>query len=64
MTLEPRPIARLNASDVARLLAVSERRVREIPAAELPYVALTEHGRRRYVESDVLAYLERRTVRT
>jgi len=53
----------LNAAEVARRLAVNVRRVRLIPARELPYVQLAASGTRKYAEHDVAEYLERRTVR-
>ena len=53
----------LSAAEVAGRLAVNVRRVRMIPARELPYVQLAASGTRRYAEPDVAAYLERRTVR-
>lgn len=53
----------LHASEVAKLLRVSTRRVRMIPAAELPFVQLEVKGRRAYFSQDVAAYVERRTVR-
>jgi hypothetical protein len=53
----------LSARDVARRLGVTERRVRLIPPAELPYIALTVGGWRRYSLEDLERYLARRTVR-
>lgn len=53
----------LTASEVAERLRVTARRVRMIPARELPYRQLEARGRRQYVESDVAAYVERRTQR-
>jgi len=54
----------LRAEDVAARLRISARRVRMIPAYELPYLQLTALGVRRYRPSDVARYLERRTVRS
>jgi hypothetical protein len=54
---------RLTARDVARRLGVGERRVRLIPPDELPYLALTAGGRRRYAPEDVERFLARRIVR-
>jgi len=53
----------LSAAEVASRLAVNVRRVRMIPARELPYVQLAASGTRRYEARDVAEYLERRTVR-
>lgn len=53
----------LRADEVAARLRVSSRRVRQIPARELPYMQLEARGRRAYAERDVAAYLDRRTVR-
>jgi hypothetical protein len=53
----------MRAEEVAQRLNVSARRVRMIPARELPYVQLEARGRRAYAERDVAEYLERRTVR-
>jgi hypothetical protein len=53
----------MRADEVAARLRVSSRRVRMIPAAELPYVQLEARGRRAYAARDVSAYLDRRTVR-
>ena len=55
--------ALLRADEVAGRLRVSSRRVRQIPADQLPYVQLEARGRRAYAERDVADYLERRTVR-
>jgi hypothetical protein len=55
--------ALLRADEVAERLRVSSRRVRQIPADQLPYVQLEARGRRAYAERDVAEYLERRTVR-
>jgi hypothetical protein len=54
----------LRADEVARRLQVTARRVRMIPASELPYLQLEARGRRAYREPDVADYLERRTVRS
>jgi len=54
----------LSAAEVAQRLAVNVRRVRLIPARELPYVQLAAAGTRKYTEADVATYLERRTVRS
>ena len=54
----------LRADEVAARLGVSSRRVRMIPAHELPYVQLEARGIRTYRASDVAAYLEARTVRS
>lgn len=54
----------LKASEVARRLGVSSRRVRQISARELPYLQLASSGTRKYAAGDVAAYLERRTVRS
>lgn len=54
----------LRAEEVAERLRVSARRVRLIPATELPYLQLETRGRRGYAARDVDAYLERRTVRS
>jgi len=53
----------LSSQEVARLIRRTPRRVRQIPARELPYRQLEARGRREYLEDDVAAYLERRTVR-
>ena len=53
----------LRADEVAGRLGVTARRVRMIPAHELPYVQLEARGARKYAERDVLEYVERRTVR-
>ena len=53
----------LRADDIAARLRMSPRRVRLIPAHELPYVQLETRGERRYRPDDVDAYLEHRTVR-
>lgn len=53
----------IRADELAARLRVSSRRLRMIPASELPYVQLESRGRRAYAEPDVAAYLERRTVR-
>lgn len=55
----------ISAEEVAHRLGGkwSSRRVRMIPASELPYVQLEARGRRAYVARDVDAYVERRTVR-
>lgn len=53
----------MNAEEVAQRLRVSARRVRMIPAAQLPYVQLEARGRRAYAAGDVARYLETRTVR-
>lgn len=50
----------MRAEEVARRLQVSTRRVRQIPARELPYLQLAASGVRKYAESDVAEYLERR----
>lgn len=54
----------MRADEVARRLRVSARRVRTIPAAELPYVQLDERGVRRYSRRAVERYIEARTVRS
>jgi Helix-turn-helix domain len=54
----------MRPADVAARLGMSARRVRTIPAAELPYVQLEPRGQRRYHPEDVARFLERRTVRT
>ena len=61
MTEEIQPL--LSARQVADLLLVNVRRVRAIPARELPYVRLSAAGTRKYAERDVAEYLERRTIR-
>jgi hypothetical protein len=53
----------MTPADVAARLKVTARRVRMIPAHELPYRQLEARGRRQYAERDVAAYVERRTVR-
>lgn len=64
MMISPSHRARmLRADEVASRLGVSARRVRMIPAHELPYVQLEARGMRKYTERDVLEYVERRTVR-
>lgn len=50
----------LTADDVAARLGVTARRVRQIPAVDLPYLQLEARGLRRYARDDVTAYLERR----
>lgn len=54
----------MRAPQVAALLGMSPRRVRLIPAYELPYLQLTERGTRQYDPVDVRRYIDRRTVRT
>ena len=53
----------LTADEVGVRLEVSARRVRMIPAAELPYLVLVEGGPRRYTPADVEVYVRRRTIR-
>lgn len=66
MTIDTRAdeVRLLRADEVARRLRVSSRRVRMIPADQLPYVQLEVRGRRAYAERDVAEFLERRTVRS
>jgi hypothetical protein len=53
----------LRAEDVAQRLDVTARRVRMIPAGELPYLQLETRGVRKYDAADVERYLRRRTVK-
>jgi hypothetical protein len=53
----------LSTGEVAARLDCSNRRVRTIPPAELPYLVLADRGVRRYLPADVDLYLRRRTVR-
>lgn len=50
----------LSGEDVAELLGVSARRVRQIDATQLPYLQLAERSPRRYRLADVERYLEAR----
>jgi len=61
--IEPERGRLLRAEDVAARLEVTPRRVRMIPAAELPYLQLETRGVRKYDPRDVTAYMRRRTVR-
>jgi hypothetical protein len=58
------PARMLTAEDVARRLGVSRRRVRLIPAAELPFAQFEARGVRRYAPADLERYIERRTIRS
>lgn len=53
----------LRMDEVAARLRVSVRRVRMIPASELPYAQLETRGRRAYRVGDIERYLDTRTVR-
>ena len=54
----------MSADEVAVRLEMTGRRVRMIPAGELPYLVLEARGHRRYDPRDVEAYVRRRTRRT
>ena len=55
-------LRRLTAEEVGIVLNVTPRRVRMIPAGELPYIQLEPRGRRQYEQADVRAYLEARRI--
>lgn len=52
--------------DIAKRLRMSDKAVRGIPPSELPYMQQGEQrrGHRRYMEDDVVAYIERYMVRS
>jgi hypothetical protein len=54
----------LSLAEVADLLQLSQRLVRSIPPAELPYMQRSWKGRRRYHPLDLVRYVERNTIRT
>lgn len=53
----------LSADEVAVRLECTGRRVRMIPAGELPYLVLAQGGPRKYDTRDVESYVRRRMVR-
>ena len=53
----------LTVEDVAMRLECSTRRVRMIPAGELPYLAMDARGVRKYDPADLDRYVRNRTVR-
>lgn len=53
----------IGVEDVARLLELSPKSIRDIPAAELPFWRKSSKGPRKYRLRDVVAYVETRTVR-
>jgi hypothetical protein len=54
----------LSADEVASRLEVTGRRVRMIPATQLPYLVMEERGHRRYDPRDVDRYVRAMTRRT
>jgi hypothetical protein len=54
----------LSLAEVADTLGLSQRMVRMIPPAELPYWQRGFKGRRKYHPLDLLRYVERYTKRT
>jgi DNA-binding transcriptional MerR regulator len=53
----------LSTVEVARLLDVSYRTVRNYPKRDLPYFQFKRGGQRRYDPRDVTDFIERRKVR-
>jgi len=52
----------LTAHEVAERLRVHVNSVKRIPPAELPYFRFGSRGDRRYLESDLIAYIAQRLV--
>ena len=53
----------LKPREVAAVLRLDHKTVKNIPATDLPYWRVNERGDRRYDPDDVRAYIERRMVR-
>jgi len=53
----------LTADEVGLWLGVHKNTVKRIPAGELPFFRIGTRGDRRYVQSDAIAYIERRKIR-
>jgi len=62
MTTETQTFA-LTADEVGLWLGVHKNTVKRIPACELPFFRIGTRGDRRYVQGDVIAYIERRKIR-
>lgn len=63
MTDSPTRGRLLSADEVGIRLEVTGRRVRMIPAGDLPYLVLQERGVRKYDPRDVDAYVRRQVRR-
>jgi hypothetical protein len=53
----------LTAREVAELFHVHVNTVKRLPVSALPYFKVTDRGDRRYLQSDVQAYIQQRLVK-
>jgi hypothetical protein len=57
------PVVWVMSGEAAEMLGIHINTLKRIPPAELPYMRANARGDRRYLRTDVKAYIERRMVR-